>query len=112
MHVLVADDDPISRRRLQAFLEKWGYTVAIAVDGTDALRVLGEPDSPRLVVLDRMMPHLDGLAVCRAIRAGDREPYIYVILLTGQGQQQEVIEGFDAGADDYITKPFEVRELQ
>src|SRR5262249_45465183 len=59
-----------------------------------------------------MMPQVDGLEVCRTIRKGPAEPYVYVILLTGHGQQEEIIEGFDAGADDYITKPFESRELR
>jgi len=109
--VLVAEDEPVSRHRLQAFLTKWGYTVVTAADGADALRALRR-DGPKLVVLDRMMPHVDGLAVCRAIRKGPAEPYVYVILLTAQDDQQEIIEGFEAGADDYITKPFEAPELE
>jgi len=110
--ILVAEDEAVSRHRLQAFLRKWGYIVHIAVDGGEALRLLEQPDGPRLAVLDRMMPRLDGLDVCRSIRTTGAEPYIYIILLTAQGQQQEIIEGFDAGADDYITKPFEIQELK
>ena len=69
------------------------YIVHIAVDGGEALRLLEQPDGPRLAVLDRMMPRLDGLDVCRSIRTTGAEPYIYIILLTAQGQQQEIIEG-------------------
>ena len=109
--VLVAEDEPVSRHRLQAFLSKWGYTVLMAADGAEALKMLRR-EGPKLVVLDRVMPHVDGLAVCRAIRKGPPEPYIYVILLTAQDDHQEMMEGFEAGADDYITKPFQVPELE
>jgi diguanylate cyclase (GGDEF)-like protein len=112
MRVLIADDDRVSRTRLEAFLRTWGYTVAAAADGDEALRILDEQDSPRLIVLDRTMPQIDGLEVCRRIRESLPEPYAYVILLTGQGRKEEIIEGFEAGADDYITKPFEVQELR
>ena len=112
MKVLIAEDEAVSRYRLQGFLRKWGYEVTVAGDGDEALRLLAQPDSPKLVMLDRLMPQVDGVEVCRAIRRGPSEPYVYVILLTGQGQQAEIIEGFEAGADDYITKPFEVQELQ
>jgi two-component system cell cycle response regulator len=109
--VLVAEDEPVSRLRLQAFLSKWGYTVLAAPDGAEALRIL-EQEHPRLVVLDRMMPHVDGLDVCRTIRRMGSEPYVYVILLTAQDEPDEIVAGFQAGADDYITKPFAVQELE
>jgi len=109
--VLVAEDEPVSRLRLQAFLSKWGYSVLVASDGAEAVRLF-ERERPRLVVLDRMMPHLDGLDVCRTIRQHGAEPYVYVILLTAQDNTREIVEGFQAGADDYITKPFEVQELE
>ena len=112
MRVLIAEDDPVSRHRLQAFLRKWGYTVSIAADGAAVLQVLERQDSPKVVVLDRMMPRVDGVEVCRTIRARAPEPNVYVILLTGKGQREEIIEGFEAGADDYITKPFEIEELK
>jgi diguanylate cyclase (GGDEF)-like protein len=112
MKVLIADDDPVSRRLLQATLSDSGYETVIAVDGAEALRELEQEDSPRLVVLDWIMPHLDGVEVCRAIRKRAREPYLYIILLTVKGQQQEIIEGLEAGADDYLTKPFDVLELK
>jgi two-component system, cell cycle response regulator len=109
--VLVAEDEPVSRLRLQAFLSKWGYTVLAAPDGAEALRIF-EQEHPRLVILDRMMPHVDGLDVCRTIRRLGPEPYVYVILLTAQDESDQIVEGFQAGADDYITKPFAVQELE
>ena len=112
MKVLVAEDEPVSRHRLQASLRKWGYTVQMVCNGGEALEAIGQPDSPRLILLDRMMPQADGLEVCRTIRKGAPEPYVYIILLTAQGQHREIIEGFEAGADDYITKPFDAEELK
>ena len=111
MKVLVAEDEPVSRLRLQAFLSKWGYSVLVAADGAEALRVF-QRERPRLVVLDRLMPHMDGIDLCRTIRRHAAEPYVYVIMLTAQDDSREIIEGFEAGADDYITKPFEVQELE
>jgi diguanylate cyclase (GGDEF)-like protein len=110
--VLIADDDPVSRRLLQVSLGNAGYRVVMAADGAEALRILNEQDCPRLAVLDWMMPALDGVEVCRAVRASAREPYLYIILLTAKGHQTEIIEGLEAGADDYITKPFDLQELK
>jgi len=110
--VLIADDDPVSRRLLQVSLGHAGYRVVTAADGAEALRVLNEQDCPRLAVLDWMMPAADGVEVCRAIRGSAREPYLYIILLTAKGHQTEIIEGLEAGADDYITKPFDLQELK
>lgn len=112
MKVLVVDDDPIPRRLVEASLRKAGYEPVVAIDGIDALRLLKEPDSPRLIVLDWLMPRMDGLGVCRAIRAGNQEPYVYVLLLTGKDRHEEVVEGLDAGADDYVTKPCNLFELR
>src|SRR5262245_57376205 len=112
MKVLIVEDEALSRFRLQGFLRQWGYEVLEAEDGEAALDILARPDSPRLVMMDRMMPRMDGLEVCRQLRKGAAEPYIYIILLTGQREPSEIIEGFEAGADDYITKPFEPRELR
>jgi two-component system, cell cycle response regulator len=110
--VLIADDDPVSRRLLQVSLGNAGYRVDAAADGAEALRVLNQPDSPRLVILDWLMPGMDGVEVCRMVRASAREPYQYIILLTAKGHQTEIIEGLEAGADDYITKPFDLQELK
>jgi diguanylate cyclase (GGDEF)-like protein len=110
--VLIADDDPVSRRLLQVSLGNAGYRVVMAADGAEALQKLNEPDSPRLAVLDWMMPVVDGVEVCRTIRRSAREPYLYIVLLTAKGHQTEIIEGLEAGADDYITKPFDLQELK
>lgn len=112
MRVLVADDDPVSRRLLQVTLSNCGYETVLAADGAEALRILEEKDSPRLIVLDWIMPQVDGIEVCRRIRKIDVAVYPYIILLTVKGGQNEIVEGLDAGADDYITKPFDLLELK
>jgi diguanylate cyclase (GGDEF)-like protein len=111
-NVLIADDDPVSRHLLQVSLTHAGYRVVAAADGSEALRIMSEEDGPRLSVLDWMMPSLDGVDVCRAIRRAAREPYLYIILLTAKGHPTEIIEGLEAGADDYITKPYDLQELK
>jgi two-component system cell cycle response regulator len=110
--VLVADDSPISRHLLQVSLCTSGYETILVADGAEALRVLEQEESPKLVILDWMMPHMDGVDVCRAIRKRIAEPYVYTILLTAKGHQEEINEGLEAGADDYITKPFDLQELK
>ena len=110
--VLIADDDPVSRRLLQVSLSGSGYRVVAVSDGSEALRIMNQEDSPRLAVLDWMMPSLDGVDVCRSVRRSAREPYVYIILLTAKGHQTEIIEGLEAGADDYIIKPYDLQELK
>lgn len=112
MKVFVADDDPVSRRLLQVTLTNFGYDTVMAADGAEALRILEQKDSPRLAILDWIMPPMDGVEVCRAIRKRSAEAYLYVILLTVKGEQKEIVEGLDAGADDYVTKPFDLMELK
>lgn len=111
MKVLVVDDDPISRRLLQADLQKWGYEVTIAADGTEAWRLFEEGDFP-LVISDWMMPGLDGLELIRRIRASARPNYVYTILLTAMSHKEELVQGMQAGADDFVSKPFDRSELQ
>jgi PleD family two-component response regulator len=111
-HVLIADDDPVSLHLLQVSLTAAGYVVVAARDGSEALRIMSQEDGPRLAVLDWMMPSLDGVDVCRAVRQSAREPYRYIILLTAKGHQTEIIEGLEAGADDYIIKPYDLQELK
>jgi diguanylate cyclase (GGDEF)-like protein len=84
----------------------------MARSGTEAWRVLESEDAPRLAVLDWMMPGMDGVEICRRIRSANREPYIYIVLLTARTESQDLIEGMDAGADDYLTKPFNSHELR
>ena len=112
MKVLVADDDPIARRLVEASLQRAGYDPVTAVDGVEALRLLEPLDGPRLAVLDWLMPGLDGLSVCRAIRTARQEPYVYVVVLTGNEGHEDIVEGLDAGADDYMTKPCDLHELE
>ncbi len=112
MKVLIADDSIVSRHLLEATLRKWGYDVMVACDGTEALQLLGREDAPALVILDWMMPGMTGLEVCRKIRERGSEPYTYILLLTSKSQKEDLIEGMDAGADDYIAKPFDQNELQ
>lgn len=112
MSVLIADDDPISRKLLQVSLSNSGYQVVIANDGMEAFAVLRRPDCPKLAILDWMMPGMDGVEICRAIRGKAGEPYVYIILLTAKGHAAEVVEGLEAGADDYIRKPFDLHELK
>src|SRR5579884_4462679 len=112
MRVLVADDDPVPRRLLQASLEKAGYEVTAVGDGDAAWRILQEPGAPNLAILDWQMPRLDGLEVCRRVRARKGAAYTYLLLLTSRDSKEDVVEGMDAGADDYITKPFDAHELK
>ena len=112
MKILIADDSIVSRHLLEATFRKWGYEVAVACDGAEALELLQKEDAPALTILDWMMPGMTGLEVCRRIRERAREPYTYILLLTSKSQKEDLIEGMEAGADDYITKPFDQNELQ
>ncbi|SPF46554.1 Response regulator receiver modulated diguanylate cyclase [Candidatus Sulfopaludibacter sp. SbA4] len=110
--VLAAEDNPVFQSMLRTMLTKWGYEAVMARDGVEAWQILQAPDSPRLAILDWMMPGMDGVEVCRRVRAADREPYIYILLLTARTESQDIVEGMDAGADDYLTKPFNAHELR
>ncbi len=112
MKILIADDSIVSRHLLEATLRKWGYEVMVACDGAQALELLEREDAPGLIILDWMMPGMTGVEVCRRIRERDGEPYTYILLLTSKSQKEDLIEGMEAGADDYITKPFDQNELQ
>ena len=111
MKVLVAEDDPITSHLLQALLTKAGYDPVVVGNGVEVLHTLDQADGPRLMVLDWMMPHIDGVEVCRTIRKSTSRSYVYLILLTAKDKQEEILEGLEAGADDYITKPFDFHEL-
>ena len=112
MRVLIAEDDAVSRRVLEATLTKWGYEVVVTTDGQQALEALKQPDAPSLAVLDWMMPGLDGSEVCRRVRevAGNR--LLYVLLLTAKDRKEDIVAGLTAGADDYVVKPFDRAELK
>jgi len=112
MKILAAEDNPVFQSMLRSMLTKWGYEVILAGDGNQAWSALQEECPPRLAILDWMMPGLDGVEVCRRLRAANREPYVYVLLLTARTDSQDLVEGMEAGADDYLTKPFNATELR
>jgi two-component system cell cycle response regulator len=110
--ILIADDDSISRRLLERTLQHSGYDVVTAEDGRQAAAELSKTDGPRLALIDWMMPELDGLGVCREIRGKLGESYVYILLLTSKESSEDVVKGLEAGADDYLTKPFHAAELK
>jgi two-component system, cell cycle response regulator len=112
MRVLIADDSALSRTLLRSTLREWGYEVVIAEDGQQAWNILSEPNAPSLAILDWVMPGLTGVEVCRKVRETRREPYTYILLLTSKNTKSETVEGMEAGADDYIVKPFHEHELK
>jgi two-component system, cell cycle response regulator len=112
MRVLVADDSATSRAMLRSALFNWGYDVVLAEHGAQAWDILADSDPPPMAILDWVMPHMTGPEVCRKVRETHREPYTYILLLTSKNTKGETVEGLEAGADDYIVKPFDQHELQ
>ncbi len=112
MKILIAEDDPVSRRMLEGFLMKWGYDLVVTKDGAEAWGALEQEAAPPLAVVDWMMPGMDGLELCRKVRKRGAAPYTYILLLTARGQKEDIVRGIEAGADDYLTKPFDVQELR
>jgi DNA-binding response OmpR family regulator len=112
MKILIAEDDSVSRRLLQAALAKWGYQVAVTADGQQAWEALQQEPPPSLLILDWLMPGMDGVEICQKVRALPAYRSAYIILLTGRTSKEDVISGLDAGADDYVTKPFDPGELR
>jgi len=112
VRVLIADDEATTRHLIQGTLGKWGFEVLAAEDGTAALDIMKGPNPPEIVLLDWVMPGVDGLEVCRRVRAARLEAPTYIILITARGGLENVIQGLEAGADDYVTKPFDPRELR
>jgi DNA-binding response OmpR family regulator len=112
MRVLIAEDNLTARRALELHLGQWGYEVVSTADGAEAWGAFQAPDSPRLAVLDWMMPELDGLEVCRRVRGLAVAEPPYIILVTARGEREDVITGLESGADDYLTKPVDRAELR
>ena len=112
MRILIAEDDPVSRRVLEATLNNFDHEVVTATDGAKAWTALQRDDAPALAILDWMMPELDGVEICRRIRAIPTSTPTYIILLTAKSGKGDVVEGLDAGANDYLTKPFDRAELR
>jgi diguanylate cyclase (GGDEF)-like protein len=112
MKVLVAEDDRVTRRMLEAIVTECGYEVVAASDGAIACQVLQGEDPPQLAIMDWVMPGMDGRQVCAEVRKTPREAYTYILLLTAKGQKDDIIMGLEAGADDYLIKPFDPHELR
>ena len=112
MKTLIADDELISRRKLQALLAMWGHEVVSAEDGNAAVELLKAPDAPRVGLLDWVMPGKNGLDVWRAIRRDRPKPYTYMLLLTAMDAKENIVEGLESGADDYLIKPWDPDELK
>jgi two-component system cell cycle response regulator len=110
--VLVAEDDAMFRRILQSWLETWGYRVTLTEDGAQAWKALQQEPPPQLLILDWMMPKTDGVELCRKVREQNRSPYQYILLATSKDGKQDLVKGLEAGADDYLTKPFDKSELR
>ena len=111
MRILIAEDDATSRIVLQRVLAKWGYDVVVTTDGNEAWEAF-QNARPDMAILDWMMPEMAGVDVCRRIRAHEGAGYVYVVLLTAKVQKQDIVEGLEAGADDYLAKPFDHAELR
>jgi sigma-B regulation protein RsbU (phosphoserine phosphatase) len=112
MRILIAEDDRISRRLLERKLTSWGYEVVSCTNGVEAWQALHSDDAPSLAILNWMMPGMDGVQVCREIRKQKHPAYTYIILLTARDHKKDIVEGIEAGADDYVTKPFNPHELK
>jgi len=111
MKILIGDDSLTHRVMLEAIVKQWGFEVVLAEDGQQAWNILSDPDAPRLVLLDWEMFGLDGLEVCRRVRANQDQDPPYILLLTARQETADIVTGLDAGANDYISKPFENTEL-
>ena len=111
MRILIAEDDVTSRLLLKRVLESWGYEVDVTRDGAEAWRHLSAPNGPKLAILDWMMPEMDGVEVCSRVRALETMQPPYVILLTALDEKDRVVAGLEAGADDYLSKPYDAAEL-
>lgn len=112
MRILIAEDEPVSRRLLQQTLGRWGYEVALAADGTEAWTCLSGASPPQLAIVDWVMPGVDGLELCQRLRGPERRVPVYLILLTSRSAREDIVAGLEAGADDYVVKPFHEAELR
>lgn len=111
MQVIIVDDDPVSRQILKGILRKSGYEVIEMPDGQAAWEYL-QKEPARLVITDWIMPRMDGLELIQKIRAAQSPNYVYILILTGKDDKSDVVDGLNAGADDYLTKPFHINELR
>ena len=112
MKILIAEDEYTTRLMVQVSLENWGYTVNSVADGKEAWNAFQKVETPDIAILDWEMPEVDGVELCKRIKNLQRPNPVYVIILTGRDDQKDILQGFDAGADDYMTKPFNDDELR
>ena len=112
MKILIAEDERVSRRLLELTLIGWGHEVIVTERGEEAWAILEQEDSPSLAILDWMMPGMDGIEICRRVRQRQTSSQTYLILLTAKSSKANVVEGLIAGANDYVTKPFDRDELR
>ncbi len=111
MKILIADDNAISCRMLELFLVKKGYNVLVAFNGHEAWNILKKRRGPQLAILDWMMPGMSGIDICKKVHKKKNGSMLYLILLTARGCKKDIAEGLQAGANDYVTKPFDPKEL-
>lgn len=112
MKILIADDNPVFQKVLSEMLTQWGYAVVVAADGEQAWEHLQSADAPRLAILDWMMPGMDGVEICRRVRERDGGLYQYLMILTSRTGVHDLVAALEAGADDFVTKPFQSVELR
>ena len=112
MRILVADDNRIGRHLLERLLSRWGYEATLVCDGAEAWQHLQAEDAPRLVLLDWMMPGMSGPEICQRLRKAAGDHYTYIVILTSRSGQEDIVQGMEAGADDYLIKPFAATELK
>jgi two-component system, cell cycle response regulator len=112
MRILIAEDDPTTLRMLESAVKDWGYEAVAVRDGNAAWDLLRSADSPPLALLDWMMPALSGIELCRKVRQESDAPFVYLVLLTGKAKTQDIVQGMESGADDYLSKPFDRQELK
>lgn len=111
MRILIAEDEPLDRELLTAYLAAWGHEVLSCEDGSSAWEALERPDCPKLLLLDWVMPGIDGVELCRRLRQRTDTKRTYIILVTGKSRKQDIVTGLEAGANDYVVKPFDQDEL-
>ncbi|MEW6238859.1 MAG: response regulator [Candidatus Omnitrophota bacterium] len=112
MKILIADDDPTALFLLQENLTEWGFDIALASDGNEAWNLIQQTSQPQIAILDWIMPGMNGLEICSRLRQEEKDRYIYILLLTSKNRCENIVQGLEAGADDYIIKPFDALELK
>jgi diguanylate cyclase (GGDEF)-like protein len=113
MQVLLVEDSAVYRKLIGGHLKNWGFEAVVAETATEAARILGTPGAPKLVLLDWVLPDIEGIELCQRIRgAGSSGEYVYIMVLTGKEARQDMLDALEAGADDYLKKPFDEAELK